>query len=231
MADFIGTKKEFNRFFGPHLRNLVQHLTRKYRREIGKCEHCSSEKNLESAHKKGKERTEIIDEILKDFYSVNNYRVDLIKFEEKFKKRHENLQEVIMILCRDCHYKYDNPNTLSNTSLRNSKDIKSPSRDRIYTNREIQELIFEKLNQLEPFELDKFCDKDYSKTIFDINFSLLRKIHRDSSLEKKKELIINNGLNRWTWKFTIEKGNYIYALCTQWYDRNDIYVKKWLTER
>ena len=50
MGEFLGTKKESNRFYGPHLRNLVQHLTRKYRRRIGKCEHCGNENSLESAH-------------------------------------------------------------------------------------------------------------------------------------------------------------------------------------
>ena len=113
MAEFVGTKKEFNRFFGPHLRNVVQHLTRKYRRDIGKCEHCGTDQKLESAHINGKERIQIIDDILKQYYSVNNYRVNLIEFESKFKKEHENLSEVILILCSECHSIYDNKNLKS----------------------------------------------------------------------------------------------------------------------
>lgn len=34
--------------------------------------------------------------------------------------------------------------------------------------------------------------------------------------------------NRWTWKFEIEKDQYTYALSTQWCQRHDDYVRKWL---
>lgn len=81
-------------------------------------------------------------------------------------------------------------------------------------------------------ELDKFCDKEYSKEIFNLNFSLLIKLSKDISDEKKSELIKLklNGSNRWTLKYSIEKNNSIYAISTQWYQRNDEFVKRWLNK-
>ena len=37
---FKGDPKSFNDFIGPRLRNIIPSLTKKYKREIGKCEHC-----------------------------------------------------------------------------------------------------------------------------------------------------------------------------------------------
>jgi len=36
------------------------------------------------------------------------------------------------------------------------------------------------------------------------------------------------GYNRWTWKYQFNKNGFAYAISTQWYDRNDEYVQKWL---
>lgn len=229
MAEFEGTKKEFNRFFGPHLRNVVQHLTRKYRREIGKCEHCGKEENLESAHVKGKERIEIIDQILKEYLIDNKYKIDLKEFENKFKKEHENLNEVILILCNNCHSIYDNKKLKSATNKTESKSkIKKPNR--IYTNSEIQIKISERLNKLHPSELEKYFDKDYCKEIFNINFPLLLKTQSSTPSERKREMVKDNGINRWSWKYKFEKENYLYAICTQWYEWNDEYVQSWLNK-
>ena len=227
MAEFIGTKKEFNRFFEPHLRNFVQNLTRKYRREIGKCEHCGTENNLESAHAKGKERMEIIDKILIDFYSENNYRININDFENKFKKEHENLHEVILILCKDCHSTYDSKSLPKNFKQKMNV-MKTLSPNRIYTNTEIQTKLSSKLKNFEQLDLEKFCNEKYCNNIFKINSPLLIKIPKDSPIERKKEIVRDNNVNRWTWKYEFSKGDFIYAISTQWYEKNDLFVKEWL---
>ena len=229
MGEFLGTKKEFNRFFGPHLRNLVQHLTRKYRREIGKCEHCGTDKKLESAHISGKERIVLIDQILKGYYSVNNYKVDLVEFENKFKKEHENLKEIILILCNECHYKYDNKEVKIKNIKPKKENFKKPENsNRIYTNTEIQIKLSNKLKEFEQSELEKFCELEYCKNLFKNNAPLLIKIPKDTPTERKKEIVRDGKINRWTWKYEFKKGNFIYAISTQWYAKNDEYVKNWI---
>ena len=61
MASFIGTNKEFRRYMGPRLRNLVQQITKSHKAEISACEHCGTKENLESAHVHGRNRNDIID--------------------------------------------------------------------------------------------------------------------------------------------------------------------------
>ena len=106
---FIGTEKDFNNFFGGYSRNLVQSITRKHKKEINKCEHCGiSEVQLDSAHISGKERKIIISNILKFFKTEDNLlSVPLIEFEKKFINQHQPISEVIKILCKPCHLKYD----------------------------------------------------------------------------------------------------------------------------
>jgi hypothetical protein len=230
MGEFLGTKREFNRFFGPHLRNLVQNITRKYRKEIGKCEHCGINEKLESAHITGKERTVIIDKILDEYYSVNNYKVDLVEFENKFKTEHQNLKEIILILCKNCHSKYDNKTLNNKQKPKIEKKEEKKLSNRIFTNSQIQKELSKKLKNFEQKELDKFCDLEYSKSIFKNNTPLLIKIKKDTPIERKKEIVRDGNVNRWTWKYEFEKGNFIYAISTQWYPKNDEYVKKWIEE-
>ncbi len=227
MAKFIRTKKEFHRYIGPQLRNLVQQITRKYRIEIGECKHCGSDKNLEAAHVKGKERIEIINSILNYYHFENEFEVNLIEFEEKFKKGHEKIDEVIMILCKNCHSIYDNK--ILSVNSKQVKEIQKPkNKNRIYTNTQIQIKLTNKLKQINQFDLEKYCEEEYCNRIFKINSALLLKIPKNTPIERKKEIVRDNSVNRWTWKYEFSKGNFIYAVSTQWYRKNDQYVKDWL---
>ena len=107
MASFIGTNKEFRRYIGPRLRNLVQQFTKKHKAEISACEHCTIKENLESAHVHGRDRNEIIDLVLSQFTHNDIITVDIEKFEGLFKKEHHPLEKSILILCRKCHREYD----------------------------------------------------------------------------------------------------------------------------
>lgn len=104
-------------------------------------------------------------------------------------------------------------------------------KDRIYNNTEIQELIVEKAMLMSNTELDRYCKQDYCKIKFDINYALFICADATLSQEKLDELILDDkGYNRWTWKYKFQVGSKVYAITTQWYDRNDEYVKKWLSQ-
>jgi len=109
MARFTGEVGDFNKFIGPRLRNVVNLITREYRKSIGKCEVCSSTENLESAHINGKERkTLMLNAYDKYLYSKEELLdVDLNQFELDFRKLHFPLEESFKVLCRECHRKYD----------------------------------------------------------------------------------------------------------------------------
>lgn len=109
MASFIGTHQEFRRYIGPMLRNLVQQITKIHKAEISACEHCGLKENLESAHVKDRDRNEIIDFILREFTTNEVITVNLSVFEKKFKEEHHPIEKSILILCRNCHKLYDEP--------------------------------------------------------------------------------------------------------------------------
>lgn len=107
MASFVGTNKEFRRFLGPRLRNLVQQFTKNHKTEISACEHCGSTNNLESAHVHGRGRNEIIDLLLGENTYDGIATFDIAQFEERFKEEHQPLEKSILILCHTCHRQYD----------------------------------------------------------------------------------------------------------------------------
>ncbi len=107
MALFSGNHKEFRRYIGPRLRNLVNTLTRKHKAQISACQHCDAKENLESAHVHGRDRNDIIELILSKESSDGVVSVDIQKFEERFVEEHQPLEKSILILCRECHRKYD----------------------------------------------------------------------------------------------------------------------------
>ena len=108
MAEYSGEFKNFEKFIGPRLRNIVQtSISRKYKRQLGKCEgeNCTNIEKLEAAHIHGKGRKEL----LKIAYDKNlvEDKIDLKKFEEDFIQLHYPLNENFKILCKSCHNKYD----------------------------------------------------------------------------------------------------------------------------
>lgn len=115
MAEFIGTKTEFYRYIGPILRNLVQQVTKKYRKEIGCCQHCNCKDNLEAAHIHGKERKIIIEKLLTDYKVDDTFKVDLQEFEYKFRNEHEIVEGIVIILCKKCHAEYDSQKDIIKT--------------------------------------------------------------------------------------------------------------------
>ncbi len=250
MASFIGTREEFKRYIGPMLRNLVQQITRHYKKSIGKCEHCGSTTNLESAHKHGRERGELIDTILKEYTHNEMVTIDLKNFENKFKEEHQKIEETILILCRTCHTKYDTQithmdkkekkiipisnETFQNTSVKIVENITkktSSERKRPFTNNEIEKRLKSACELLSLETLEKMTTKEYSKKVFNLNFPLLKKVSIKSSLEERKKSVKDHlGHNRWTLKYTFERDGFLYIICSQWYPQQDSYVQKWFLE-
>jgi hypothetical protein len=102
-------------------------------------------------------------------------------------------------------------------------------KDRIYNNTEIQELIVAKAIKYDNDELARYCREDYCKITFDLNYPLFVRMPIKSSQEELESSIKDhNKQSRWTWKYKFTVGDFVYAITTQWYDRNDEYVKKWL---
>lgn len=104
-AQYKGTKKEFHKYIGPSLCNLVNKITRKYKSGFPACQHCKNRKKLQAAHVHGKSRKDIIDIVLNEFKHADT--VDLEFFEKRFIKEHYPLKKSILALCEDCHRKYD----------------------------------------------------------------------------------------------------------------------------
>jgi len=115
MAKFIGSNKEFRRYIGPRLRNVVQYITKSHKASIGACEHCGSQDRLESAHVHGRDRNEIIDSLLQPLTVDGVCTVEVEQFEGAFKDEHDPLEKSILILCNSCHRKYDSLSTGRNT--------------------------------------------------------------------------------------------------------------------
>jgi len=111
MAEIICNKKEFHKFIGPRIRNKIQSLTKKRKNEINfVCQHCGKSRELESAHKKGKGRKDIIEELLlisKVEGKNDLFKVDLEIFEQKIIESHKPLENYFLFLCSKCHIEYD----------------------------------------------------------------------------------------------------------------------------
>jgi hypothetical protein len=129
------------------------------------------------------------------------------------------------------HYEGTSPMSPGTEPVKRENPVRGSAGKRIFTNREIQEKISNVSRRLSEAELVQLCNKRRSKEIFDINFPLFIKVPKNSSDATKRAAVIDDtGMNRWTWKFEFEKGEYLYAITTQWYERSDIKVKAWLSK-
>ena len=108
----------------------------------------------------------------------------------------------------------------------------SPERRmRLYTNKEIQQKISKAAQHLPLGELEGLCHKEKSKNVFGINFPLFVKLPATANqMSKRAAVKTGDDVNRWTWKYELERDGYIYAVCTQWYPKNDALVQDWLEQ-
>ena len=119
-ARFIGNKEEFTFYVGPKCRNLVNAIAKSDRNKCnGICEYCGNKAELQSAHKQGEERPQIIENILNKHYKKGNdlYDVPLNDFIEKFKSAHMPIKDHIYFLCSKCHHEYDKEKTITDSMI------------------------------------------------------------------------------------------------------------------
>jgi hypothetical protein len=80
-------------------------------------------------------------------------------------------------------------------------------------------------------ELEQLCTASTSKELFGISFPLFVRVPELSNLAQKRKAVRIDGYNRWTWKYEFTRNGFAYAICTQWYPRNEPLVQKWLESR
>ena len=111
MAEITCTLKDFHKYIGPRVRNVIQSMTKKRKKELNHiCQNCNQNKELEAAHIKDKSRKEIIELILKKYISSKNKNfitIDLDKFEKEIIESHKPLDKYFKFLCAKCHKEYD----------------------------------------------------------------------------------------------------------------------------
>jgi len=108
MARFIGTIKDYEKYIGPRIRNIVNTLAKKEReKRQGICEFCNEKAELQSAHKHGKGRKDIIYEALKKYNNGSYIDMDIEECENYIVELHKPINQVFYFLCFECHRKYD----------------------------------------------------------------------------------------------------------------------------
>ena len=108
MARFIGTIEDYEKFIGPRIRNIVNTLAKSERnKKNGICEFCKKKSELQSAHKHGKGRKELIYEAMKKYDNGSYLDIDLEECETEIIELHKPLNQVFYFLCMECHRKYD----------------------------------------------------------------------------------------------------------------------------
>ncbi|MDQ6978858.1 MAG: hypothetical protein Q9M09_01630 [Mariprofundaceae bacterium] len=214
MASFIGTVDEFTKFISPRARNVVNTTTKKYKAEIGQCQHCgSNDRELDAAHVTGRERLKIIENILRGFTNGEIVTIDLEVFENLFLSEHLPISENILVLCRLCHRKYD---AIEN----NEAEINEDSTYKLISNSEITAYLRKVIPDLLDEEIINLQSLDYCKLTFGLNFEVLKNIPLNSNLQQIRQLAQINGYNRWSTQRSIEAKNHRYLVCTQWVDKH-----------
>ncbi len=111
MAELKCTKSEFHRYIGPRIRNVIQFMTKKRKKQLNfVCQKCGKRRELEASHIKGRERKVIIDSILDSCMTLKEngiIKVNLSEIEKKVISSHLPIDKYFLFLCSECHKKYD----------------------------------------------------------------------------------------------------------------------------
>jgi hypothetical protein len=93
-----------------------------------------------------------------------------------------------------------------------------------YVQDKLRELFYS--DTLSSEEINRLTDKQYSKDVFNLNFSVLLELNPDLPFDKQKR--DENGYNRY-YNFTLQAYGKQYLLCSQWVDHlHREYFEKWL---
>lgn len=106
-AEFVGTFGDFHFHLGPSIRNMVQSLTRRVRSGTCATPGCDFKGRLDAAHKIGRGRRVIIEEVLSRHLDPTSrlVRCKLNDVYAEIREAHRSFDEVFDFICRDCHLK------------------------------------------------------------------------------------------------------------------------------
>ncbi len=111
MAELICSIKDYHKFIGPRVRNFIQSMTKKRKKELDSiCQMCNKKKELEAAHIHGNGRKDIIDKLLEKYFIDKDkqlIKINLSDFENELKEAHKPIDKYFKFLCSSCHKKYD----------------------------------------------------------------------------------------------------------------------------
>lgn len=112
MTMFIGNFNQFKAYLNDYVKNKVPVLTKKFRQ--GSCELCGKKTTLDSAHLRGREREVIIKEAFEQssqYLEDGTFCVNLDIFAQYINREHSN-PDNFHFICRECHKKYDAPDSI-----------------------------------------------------------------------------------------------------------------------
>lgn len=110
VASFTGELEDFHHIVGPKIRNDIASMTKKRKSELEYiCQHCNQKNELDSAHKHGRSRKDIIKNVLENYKTVDEKYVvsNLHQLIREIKDAHIPIESNFLFLCKKCHIKYD----------------------------------------------------------------------------------------------------------------------------
>lgn|SRR5574340_607903 len=173
MGRFAGTTREFKRYIGPHLRIVVQQITRRQKASIGACEHCGAVGELDAAHVHGHDRTDIVNLLLGTSQPDALIDVDLVEFERAFKREHEPVEKAILVLCTSCHRKYDSAPKES-IVVRSAVAATGEPLHRVYSSRDVL-----------PISLEPAHPDDFKSKLLERREATVEVLYEDGSVDRK----------------------------------------------
>ncbi len=173
MSRFEGTTKEFKRYIGPLLRNVVNQITRKQKASIDACEHCGAVGELDAAHVHGRNRTDIIDLLLGTSEPGALVDKDLHEFELAFKREHVPVEKAILVLCKSCHRKYDTRACRSGNARETEAQKAEPGNQAPPS------------NDVLPISLDPPRPEDFKARLLERREAIIEVLYRDGTVERR----------------------------------------------
>jgi hypothetical protein len=142
MAKYIGGLNEFNKYFGPYIRNTINGICRNERNARNSvCEHCGEKSELQSAHIEGKARVDIIRSVFESFPEIENIGIDIDLIMSEIVNRHYPIKDTFLFLCESCHRIYDKRTATTKSSSFPKSKIDKQEENTDIINNEIQKVV------------------------------------------------------------------------------------------
>lgn len=104
----VSDRERLFTILNPYIKNRINSLTRKLKKEQKYCLFCGYEKQLEAAHKTLSSKREIVYKVIDEFLMNTTQTInDLDDVIEKIIEAHMPLKEHFYFYCKDCHMMMD----------------------------------------------------------------------------------------------------------------------------